>query len=100
MDESQITIGALESLARILKRKVPEPEAVYFHNWQADPFFRGAYSYVPAGHLAARRALAQPVEETLYVAGEAADLKGHSGTVHGAIASGIRAAERVLASGG
>jgi monoamine oxidase len=100
MDESQITIRALESLARILKRKVPKPEAVYFHNWQADPFFRGAYSYVPAGHLAARRALAQPVEETLYVAGEAADLKGHSGTVHGAIASGIRAAERVLASGG
>ena len=43
--------------------------------------------------------LATPVEETIYFAGEAAALHGRSGTVHGAIASGIRAAELVIGDG-
>jgi monoamine oxidase len=72
-------------------------EAAYFHDWHADPFARGAYSYVPAGALDARRALAEPVENTLYFAGEATDQNGHSATVHGAIASGLRAAKQILA---
>jgi monoamine oxidase len=68
----------------------------YFHDWHADPFARGAYSYVPAGTLKARKALAEPVEDTLYFAGEATDQNGHSATVHGAIASGRRAARQIL----
>ena len=71
-------------------------EQVYFHNWHADPFARGAYSYVPAGAMAARQALAVPVEDTLFFAGEATELNGHSATVHGAIASGRRAAQQVI----
>lgn len=35
----------------------------------------------------------------LYVAGEATDLEGASGTVHGAIATGIRVAEALRATG-
>jgi monoamine oxidase len=97
-DDSQIAMRALRSLARILGRKVPQPEAGYFHNWQADPFFRGAYSYVPVGKLNARMTLAKPLEGTLFFAGEATSLKGHGGTVHGAIASGIRAAKLVLSA--
>jgi monoamine oxidase len=34
--------------------------------------------------------------ETLYFAGEATDLIGYGGTVHGAIASGRRAAAQIL----
>jgi monoamine oxidase len=71
--------------------------AAHFHDWHADPFFRGAYSYVPAGKLAARKTLAETVADTLYFAGEATDLEGHSATVHGAIATGIRAARHVIA---
>ena len=33
--------------------------------------------------------LGQPVQETLYFAGEATEATGHCGTVHGAIASGV-----------
>ena len=73
-------------------------EAMYFHNWQQDPFARGAYSYVPAGKLAARSLLAQPVAETIYFAGEATELTGHSATVHGAIATGQRVALEILKS--
>jgi monoamine oxidase len=96
-DRSVIIEGALASLARILKRKVPRPDEIYFHDWYRDPFFRGAYSYVPVNGLRARETLAKPVEGTLFFAGEATELKGHSATVHGAIASGARAAALAMA---
>ncbi len=69
--------------------------SAHFHDWHADPFSRGAYSYVPAGALPARERLARPVENTLYFAGEATNLHGHSATVHGAIASGLQAASLI-----
>ena len=65
-------------------------------NWQADPYSRGAYSYVAAGGIAAPDLLAAPVADTLFFAGEATHLT-QSGTVAGAIASGQRAAKQVLA---
>jgi monoamine oxidase len=71
-------------------------EAAYFHDWTADPFTRGAYSYVPAGAMQAREKLAEPVADTLYFSGEATELNGHSATVHGAIASGFRVARQIL----
>ena len=80
----------------MLKRKVPAPANVYFHDWQADPFFRGAYSYVPVHGMNARKALSTPVNQTLFFAGEAANTHGYGGTVHGAIESGLRAARHIL----
>lgn len=90
---------AVESLRRIAGGQLPEVAGAYFHDWHGDPFFRGAYSYVPAGKLAARAALAQPVEDTLYFAGEAANTTGHGATAHGAIESGRSAARCVIAHG-
>lgn len=93
---------AVAALARIVGASAGELscilDAAYFHNWFDDPFARGAYSYVPAGALGTRNILAEPLEDTLYFAGEATNTTGHSATVHGAIASGIRAARRVLQS--
>lgn len=86
---------ALASLGRILGRKIPRPLAAYFHDWHGDPFFRGAYSYVPVEALKSRRALTRSVDGTLFFAGEATDISGAGGTVHGAIASGMRAAAQV-----
>jgi monoamine oxidase len=88
---------AVESLSRVAGAALPEIAAAYFHDWHADAFFRGAYSYVPVGKLAARAAMAEPVDETLYFAGEAANISGHGATVHGAIESGRRAARCVIA---
>jgi monoamine oxidase len=95
-EPSMISIEALKSLERILGRKIPTPQDVYFHDWRSDPFFRGAYSYAPVHGLAARTVLATPVDKTLFFAGEAAETKGHSGSVHGAIASGLRSATLAL----
>jgi monoamine oxidase len=73
-------------------------EEIYWHDWQNDPFSGGAYSYVKVGGDGAEESLAAPVENTLYFAGEATDFSGHNGTVHGAIASGNRAAKEILQS--
>jgi monoamine oxidase len=94
--KTEVIAAALGSLGRIVGRPPARLENAWFHDWHADPFARGAYSYVPAGALPARRRLAEPVEDTLYFAGEATDLLGYGGTVHGAVASGNRAAGQIL----
>jgi len=68
---------------------------VYTHDWATDPFSVGAYSYIPVGGLKAQAALAEPVENTIYFAGEAANKKGHHATVYGALTTGLRAAELI-----
>jgi monoamine oxidase len=65
------------------------------HDWQADPYSRGAYSYAPAGALNASANMTLPMLDTLYFAGEHTDT-GHWGTVHGALGSGLRAAAQLL----
>jgi monoamine oxidase len=39
--------------------------------------------------------LAKPIQGTLFLAGEATDAEGRTGTVEGAIATGVRAAGQV-----
>jgi monoamine oxidase len=72
---SEIAALALASLRRILKRKIPAPDAFYFHDWRADPFSRGAYSYVPVGAIPARKALGTPEADPLYLPGKPATSK-------------------------
>jgi monoamine oxidase len=66
-------------------------------DWQAEPYSRGAYSYVPVGQTGVPRRLAEPIADTLFFAGEATHEK-LAGTVGGALVSGCRAADEVLAS--
>jgi monoamine oxidase len=89
---------ALASVRSVF-RDAEDPDAAYVHDWQADPWARGAYSYVRVGGEGAREALAAPLEDTLFFAGEAADTEGEAGTVAGALQSGMRAAREVLAAG-
>lgn len=102
LGESVILERALSTLATLLGVSRSDLgcllEAWYFHDWQSDPYAQGSYSYVLVGGSSAQEKLATPVEETLYFAGEAVDTEGHSGTVHGAIASAERAAEAILES--
>ncbi|MCU1298377.1 MAG: amine oxidase [Acidobacteriaceae bacterium] len=98
--ESFIQQRALETLSRLLPIELPKLESllekIYVHDWQNDPFSRGAYSYVKVGGENCPAALGQPIENTLFFAGEATDITGNTGTVHGAIASGKRAAKEIL----
>jgi monoamine oxidase len=91
---------APDSLGRLLglrrERLADLLIAWYTRDWQADPYSRGAYSYIPVGGQDAPRLLAEPIEDTLFFAGEATDLDGQNGTVHGAMASGRRAAGEIF----
>ncbi len=86
--------AAIGSLRHVFAR--PLDAKAHSHDWQADPYARGAYSYVPAGATGASATLAEPVEHTLFFAGEHTDITGHPGTVHGALRSGLRAAQLAL----
>lgn len=92
---------ALGSLAKLLgvsrKQLEIDLEAVMEHDFGADPWSRGAYSYVAAGGTSAFRTLSRPLENTLFFAGEAID-EDQASTVAGAIQSGRDAAERILAA--
>jgi monoamine oxidase len=97
---TEIQDRALAALAANLgvtrRRVLAQVEACWTHDWQHDPFSRGAYSYALVGGADGARDLARPIERTLWFAGEAADPEGRNGTVHGAIDSGRRAAEAIM----
>lgn len=100
LGEAEIVDMAIASLAGIFElgksglRK--NLVAAFTHNWQRDRFSLGAYSYAQVGGAEAPRELAASIADTLFFAGEATDFGGHHGTVHGALASGTRAAQEVL----
>jgi monoamine oxidase len=96
---SEILRRALATLAGALS--IPVREATRrladwsYHDWTADPFARGAYSYVRVGGTSSARVIAAPVSRTLYFAGEALG-REETGTVPAALESGRRAAARLL----
>jgi len=98
--ENDIRRAAIRSLANALKMNSVQLEqhiiASFVRDWQSDPFSLGAYSYVPVGAITAPLRLAEPVADTLFFAGEATNGEGRSATVHGAIATGYRAANELL----
>lgn len=97
--ETLVTAAAhsLASALAIDKRTVEGAvEGWFHHDWMHDSWSRGAYSYVTAGGEAAQQALAAPVDDTLFFAGEALNAEGAIGTVHGAMQTGRRAADEVL----
>jgi monoamine oxidase len=92
-------LAALQSITGTGRQELESRlQASYWHDWESDAFSRGAYSYVKVGGGTAQAELGRPLENTVFFAGEATDVSGHNGTVHGAIASGQRAAREILQS--
>lgn len=93
--DQQIVDSALAVLRRIYGPRTPDPQDYLLTRWAADPYARGAYSFLLPGatprdydHLAA------PVAGRLFFAGEATS-REYAATVHGAYRSGLRAADEV-----
>ena len=63
--------------------------------WRSNPLSLGSYSYALPGCADARAALAAPIDEKLYFAGEATMADSYS-TVHGAYLSGKAAADQII----
>lgn len=91
---------------RALARALPISKAhlrdllleAHTHDWQSDPFSRGAFSHALVGGAGASRELARPEYAALYFAGEHTVTDGLNGTVNAAMDSGLRAAEEILES--
>ncbi|HEY6091558.1 MAG TPA: FAD-dependent oxidoreductase [Gemmatimonadales bacterium] len=95
--EDQVRAWSMRALREMFGGTVPEPRAVARTQWTLDPYSRGAYSYIAVGGTPSdMETLAQPVGGRLFFAGEAT-YRHHWGGAHGAYASGLREAARLLA---
>lgn len=77
-----------------------EFDAIYLiKDWTDQEYIGGGISYPKVGGTNAdRETLAEPISDKIFFAGEATDTTGEFGTVSGAIKSGERAAEQVIAA--
>ena len=100
LSEAQRVRVALDALPQVLgmdpARLHEGLRGGFSHDWQADPFSRGAYSYAAVGGSVAGEELGASLDGTLFFAGEATESDGQNATVHGAIASAQRVAREVL----
>lgn len=74
--------------------------ASHIMDWGQEPYVRGAYSFSSLGIGNKRNALTTSVNNRLFFAGEATHTEGHFQTVHGALETGEREFEKILASAG
>jgi monoamine oxidase len=101
LSESERIERALEGFGALIgdpQRARAEFVSGATHDWRRDPFARGAYSYLRIGGVWAHAALAKPVDDALFFAGEATSTDGQGGTVNGALQTGERAAREVAAA--
>lgn len=89
LSDAALVTSAMMRLRLIYGAAVPAaPVGFVRTQWQRDPFAYGSYSFNALGVTpSTRKALAKPVANRLYFAGEATD-PDYYGTVHGAYLSG------------
>jgi monoamine oxidase len=99
-DDDQAFAFAMEKLVAALGSSVASKVLVRRRTrWGKERFIRGGYSATLPGEALARVALAAPLSERLYFAGEAASPQFFS-TAHGAYLTGIDAVARAAAATG
>jgi monoamine oxidase len=94
LGRSDLFAAALSDLCRSFRVSTRRAESLLegrdFHDWQSDPFSRGAYAYATVGAPVGPRSPMPAVENTIFFAGDAMDPR-QLGTVSGALATGGRA---------
>jgi monoamine oxidase len=100
MPEAEAREWAMTVVRDVFGVDVPQPTHVQRTGWHADPYARGAYSYIAVGATPADiAALAAPIADRVFFAGEAT-FRHHWAGAHGAVASGYREAARLLGDPG
>ena len=100
LSEAALQEKAKESLAYIfgvnlsfIEEKI---KACIITHWGKDPFAAGAYSYETLQTAAAKRIIKEPIDNTLFFAGEALYEGPDTGTVEAAFSSGKEVAEEII----
>jgi monoamine oxidase len=97
LDEEDAADNLLERLEKVFDLELRQyVTATYRSQWGRDPDVLGSWSLAIAGHVGARLALAEPIANRLFFAGEATSVRQY-GLVHGTLHEGRAAAERVVA---
>lgn len=96
LSDDAIVAAAMAALRAMYGADIPAPDATRITRWGRDRFARGSYSHLrPRTGPADLDALAAPVADRLYFAGEATH-RDHPATVHGAYLSGLAAASAII----
>ena len=92
----EIVREAMNVVRQMLGSEIPNPIDAQITRWAQDEYSFGSYSFNALGMAEdARDALAQPIAQRVYFAGEATH-KHYFGTTHGAYLSGVRAAQMII----
>ena len=95
MSKSEVTQNMMSELQAMFGKDIPLPTATLLTQWHNDPFAYGSYSsFSINGNIQDCDRLAEPIGDRLFFAGEATYGK-YIGTVHGALLSGEREANRI-----
>jgi monoamine oxidase len=98
--DEEICRQALYSLCHIFKRDFAELQskllAWRIMNWTNDPFTLGSYAYDTVNASVSRSKLDQPVDNTLFFAGEYLYEGPAMGTVEAALTSGAQVAKKII----
>lgn len=100
LSDEELLNFAVRSLANIFKTDASFIEqkitSAKVYNWTADPFTRGSYSYATVKTASALKILKDPIEKTIYFAGEALFEGEQLGTVEAALVSGLEVAKEII----
>lgn len=96
LPDRRLVASAMSWIRAAFGAQAPDPVAWQVTRWASDPFSLGSYSFFARGSSPADvEALAASVDDRVFFAGEATS-SDHPATVHGAYASGLRAAEEIV----
>jgi monoamine oxidase len=100
LSDAAILEHALTSVAAVFEMTIGDVKklqvAAQVSNWAADPYARGAYTYATVNGNTDRMKLKQPVDNTVFFAGEGVYVGQHTGTVEAALATGLEVSLEVL----
>jgi monoamine oxidase len=95
-DDTRVIAHTMTLLRTIYGAGIPEPDGYLLTRWGQDPYSYGSYSFNAVDSTSDDRvALAEPVADRLFFAGEATH-EDYPATVHGALLSGQDAAQQVI----
>jgi len=100
LNEDDILQSAIQSIAGIFNKNSEEIKqlvtASHIVNWKNKTYAVGAYSYNKVGSEEAKKILNEPIEHTIFFAGEALYSGASGGTVEAALVQGLEAASKAI----
>jgi monoamine oxidase len=94
--DKELIAEGMQTLQKIYGKNIPQPNRYLITRWCADPYAKGAYSFIGVGASSKDYdELAKSINNKVFFAGEATS-SADPGTVHGAFTSGEREAKKII----